>query len=85
MREIDQPHHAEDQRQAGGEQRVEAAEQNALETVSSQVMRQVSEIGARDGVARQVRRAAVSVMRPSMHAVDAVRDLERLRRYPARR
>ena len=31
MREIDQPHDAEDQRQAGGEERVEAAEQDSLE------------------------------------------------------
>ena len=31
MGEVDQPHHAEDQRQPGGEQRVEAAEQNALD------------------------------------------------------
>ncbi len=31
MREIDQPHDAEDQRQAGGEQRIEAAEQDALD------------------------------------------------------
>ena len=31
MREVDQPHDAEDQRQAGGEQRVEPAEQDALD------------------------------------------------------
>ena len=31
MGEIDQPHDAEDQRQAGGEQRIEAAEQDALD------------------------------------------------------
>ena len=31
MGEIDQPHDAEDQRQPGREQRVEAAEQNALD------------------------------------------------------
>ena len=31
MGEIDQPHDAEDQRQPGGEQRVEAAEQHALD------------------------------------------------------
>ena len=30
MGEIDQPHDAEDQRQAGGEQRIQAAKQNAL-------------------------------------------------------
>ena len=31
MGEIDQPHDAEDQRQAGGEQRIQASEQNALD------------------------------------------------------
>jgi len=31
MGNVDQPHDAEDQRQAGGEQRVEPAEQHALD------------------------------------------------------
>ena len=31
MREVDEAHDAEDQRQAGGEERVEAAEQHALD------------------------------------------------------
>ena len=31
MREIDQPHDAEDQRQPGREQRIEPAEQDALD------------------------------------------------------
>ena len=31
MSQIDQPHDAEDQRQPGGEQRVEPAEQDALD------------------------------------------------------
>ena len=31
MREVDQPHDAEDQRQAGGVERVEPAEQHALD------------------------------------------------------
>ena len=31
MGDIDQPHDAEDQRQAGGEQRIEPADQNALD------------------------------------------------------
>jgi len=37
MGEIDQPHDAEDQRQAGGEQRVQAAEQNALKDAAKPV------------------------------------------------
>jgi hypothetical protein len=31
MRDVDEPHHAEDQRQAGGEHGVESADQHALE------------------------------------------------------
>ena len=42
MREVDEPHDAEDQRQAGGVERIEPAEQDALDEVSSQaVMRGV--------------------------------------------
>jgi hypothetical protein len=38
MGEVHQPHDAEDQRQAGGKQRVKPAEQDPLEMVSTQIM-----------------------------------------------
>ena len=61
MREIDQPHDAEDQRQPGGEERIKPAEQDALESVSIQPsMRLQSEIGGVDGVAGQLAAAGRS-------------------------
>ena len=60
MREVDQPHDAEDQRQSGREQRVEPAEQDALDDhVEERGHRPPSmpEIGGVDLVARQRRPA----------------------------
>ena len=68
MREIDQPHDAEDQRQAGGEQRIEAAEQHALDdrVERSSSIAQCPEIGGVDLLARTAPPGApASVIRPS--------------------
>ena len=83
MREIDQPHDAEDQRQAGRVERVEPAEQDALDDACRasswrQLICSHPEIGGVDGVAGELGRAAGERHASLLEAVDAVGDGERL-------
>ncbi len=68
MGEIDQPHDAEDQAEAGGEQRIEPAEQHALDDAyrasSWLVVLRNRRRGCRRGRGRRAR--PTSVMRPSI-------------------
>ena len=80
MGQIDQPHDAEDQRQAGGEQRVEAAEQHALDDgVEPALMRAHARnrrrgSASRDELGRRARQRDAAFL----EAVDAVGDPQRL-------
>ena len=77
--EIDQPHDAEDQRQAGREQRIEAAEQNALDDACRASRScSTSEIGAVNLFARQFRWPARERHPALLEAIDAIGDLHRL-------
>ena len=80
MREVDQPHDAEDQRQAGGEERIEPAEQDALDDGVEPAghRRSHPEIGGMDGFARQLGRPAGQRHAALLEAVDAVGDRQRL-------
>ena len=68
MREIDEPHDAEDQRQAGRVERVEPAEQDALDDACRArriMLHSHPEIGGVDRVAGELGGRPESVMRPS--------------------
>jgi hypothetical protein len=53
VREVHQPHHAEDQREPGGEERVEAAEQDALHDAVEPRHRSASEVRGGNPLARE--------------------------------
>ena len=79
MGEIDQPHDAEDQRQAGRVERVEAAEEDALnDGVDPAESCHMPEIGGVDGVAGQLAGTARQRHPAFLEAIDAVGDGERL-------
>ena len=78
MGEVDQPHDAEDEAEARGEERVEAAEQHALHDRVEPVHARHPEIGGMDVLAAQLGRRARKRDAPLHHAIDPVRDLERL-------
>ena len=65
VRDVDQPHHAEDQRQPGGEHGVEPAEQHALHDDVDPFHRQRSEIGGGDRLCASDARGRPSATRPS--------------------
>ena len=84
MRQIDQPHDAEDQRQAGGEQRVEPAEQHALDDDVEERGHRRASLNARNTRRGSPSRDSVVRAQPGQRhaalrkAVDAVRHLHRL-------
>ena len=78
MGEVDQAHDAEDEAEARGEQRVEAAEQDALHDGVEPVHARHPEIGGVDCVARQLGRRARQRDAALHHAVDAIGHLQRL-------
>ena len=66
MRDVDEPHDAEDQRQPGREHGVEPADQHALHDDVEPVHTSHPEIGGRDRLARQRRwPRPASATRPS--------------------